>query len=483
MRLLPAARFVSQSGLGILVATATMGRAAATCSAVDMIFIGNSYTGGRSVGRACDENRQPQDCENMAIPGNVRDFSPETYPGEFDRAPNSDTLIDPNAPYNPSTNPHRGDVPSKIKLLAEHICTGVGGSGNSFQYVQNTQSAMTTRTHAGQANSNFQNGTIQLLEGYTAAAPYDDVVVVIQPQGTEYLHGATDTRIAALQELMKTRRHSSADANAFVRFVVQQTWPRRDATTYNQICTTGRGNNRKTGMLQEMDQTLLELAQAVTQPFQVAPTGRAFVEFAKLACGQGILPEGDCALDSTVDCPIWFGQSGNVSLYDEIVGEEGSHQSDEIGAWLAATVLYGVTQSTTPCYVSVAHLASVMPPLTPASLALVPTGHSIHFLISEAARLALRGDDNLVVEECTNGGTVTTLAPNTESPKPLTEPSSAPSSAPIESPKPSTVPSSDPSPAPATTPATCGQKKQECCAEEPRCVEGGSICKRNGRCS
>ena len=172
----------------------------------EVVFIGNSYTGGSSVGSVCleDGSNRPV-CEEKAIPGNVRGFyqdPPDTYPGNFDHPPDSDTLVNPTLPYHPSTNPHLGDVPSKIKLLAEHL-------GNPIDYVQNTQSAMTTRSHAGEAQINPQRGTLNLLDGggdgttTTSRPPYD--VVVIQPQSTEYLNGATSSRVSALQELLKPR--------------------------------------------------------------------------------------------------------------------------------------------------------------------------------------------------------------------------------------------------------------------------------------
>lgn len=87
-------------------------------------------------------------------------------------------------------------------------------------------------------------------------------------------------------------------------------------------------------MLDAIDHTILELSQLVSTSFKVAPTGSAFVEFAKLACPD-ILPTGDCTFDEHVECPIWFGETGKVSLFDHRIGEEGSHQSNEIGAWLA----------------------------------------------------------------------------------------------------------------------------------------------------
>lgn len=42
--------------------------------------------------------------------------------GIYNRASDANTLADPSLPYHPSTNLHRGDVPGKMKLIAEHIC-------------------------------------------------------------------------------------------------------------------------------------------------------------------------------------------------------------------------------------------------------------------------------------------------------------------------------------------------------------------------
>lgn len=432
MRLLPVALVV------LLALGATSSCPAG--SALNAVFIGNSYTGGRSVGRACleDGSNRPN-CENRAIPGNVRGFLIITYPGDYDWPPDSDTLVDPTNSYNPITNPHLGDVPSKVKLLAEYIC-----GGSAIEYVQNTQSTFTTRAHAGQANVNPQNGTIKILEGENAPNTLQYDVVIIQPQSTEYLDGATSSRVSALEELTKSRDAAAPN----VRFILQQTWPRRDATTYNQICTT-RGKNKHTGMLDEIDDTILELSQLVSTPFEMAPTGSAFVEFAKLAC-PGILPAGDCVFDESVDCPIWFGKTGKVSLYDEEVGEEGSHQSDEIGAWLAATVMYGMVQSDTPCYVSATDLQAVMPPIDGNDLATIPSGLSIHEIISDAAKLALEESYGSLAE-CTSGGRVTP-APS-ESSMPSSFPSSTPSSSPVSNTPPSSKPSSSPSMEPSSDPS------------------------------
>ena len=86
---------------------------------------------------------------------------------------------------------------------------------------------------------------------------------------------------------------------------------------------------------------------------------------------------------------MWWGEAGKISLFHEEVGIPGTHQSEEIGAWLSASVLYGVFQSTDACYVSEDDLKSVMPRIDPKDLADIPTGNSIHSIISEAARLAL----------------------------------------------------------------------------------------------
>ena len=310
-------------------------------------------------------------------------------PASMITAPDSATLVDPNDSYSPIINPHLGDVPSKVKLLAEYIC-----GGGAIEYVQNTQSAMTTRTHAGQASTNPQNGTIKILEGENAPNTPQYDVVLIQPQSTEYLDGATSARVSALEELTTLRDAAAPN----VRFILQQTWPRREATTYNQICTT-RGRRGKWECWMRLMILFWSLSQLASTPFNVTPTGSAFVEFAKLACPD-ILPAGDCVFDESVECPIWFGETGKVSLYDEPVGEEGSHQSDQIGAWLAATVIYGMVQSDTPCYVSSTDLQATMPPIDDQDMATIPSGLLIHDLISDAAKLALE-DKYGSLAECT----------------------------------------------------------------------------------
>ena len=104
------------------------------------------------------------------------------------------------------------------------------------------------------------------------------------------------------------------------------------------------------------------------------------------------MPSGACAFDANVNCPIWFGDAeGKDSLYHEALGEEGTHQSDRIGAWLAASVLFGVVVGSSPsvCYISETDLANVMPAIT--NIAFIPLGQGIYHLISEATRLALTG--------------------------------------------------------------------------------------------
>ena len=359
----------------------------AACPANDeeplkIIHIGNSYTGGTSVGRACDEPA-PSDCQLLAVPGNVAGFyKGDTYPGLWDFSPDQDTCVDQSTPYNAITNPHRGDVPSKVKLLAEHIC-----SGNAIDYVQNSQSAFSTRVHARQSKTNPQDGTLHLLSSFA----HD--VVIVQPQSMEYLDGATDTRISALEELLRPR----GIANPGSRYFVQQTWPKRESTVYNQICSTSGKDGKKKGIIEEVNKTLQGLAEAVSTPFEVVPTGDAFVHFAELACGAGILgrtrkgkkQSTACAFDDSHYCPMWWGEADKISLFHEEVGIPGTHQSEEIGAWLSASVLYGIFQSTEACYVSEEDLVSVMPPIPSAVLADIPSGKSIYSIISEAARLAL----------------------------------------------------------------------------------------------
>lgn len=342
-----------------------------------------------SVGRACDDQPEPE-CRNMACPGDVAAFSTVSYQGTLNRAPDTNTLTDATKPYNPTTNPHRGDVPGKMKRLAEDICGGFFAPSDyvshTFEYIQNSQSKFTTRSHAGQANTNPHFATLRILDAYdgtnTSSASYD--VVLIQPMSTELLDGATDTRVSAMTELLRMDRKA---ATAKTRYVVQQTWPRRESGTYNQICTTiDDYGEEKIGMLETIDGTLKNMTRLVPTEFLIAPTGTAFVEFAKLAC-PGILPESTCELDTSVNCPIWFGEEGKVSLYAESLDKEGTHQSEEVGAWLAAAVLYGTVQSSSPCYLKATDLEMIMP--TPENLAVIPSSKSIHTLVADAAKLAL----------------------------------------------------------------------------------------------
>ena len=206
----------------------------------------------------------------------------------------------------------------------------------------------------------------------------------------EYLDGATDTRISALEELLRPR----GVAHPGARYFVQQTWPKRESTVYNQICTTSGRDGKKKGIIEEVNKTLQGLAKAVSTPFDVVPTGDAFVHFAELACGAGILGttrkgKKQCAFDDSHYCPMWWGETGKISLFHEEVDIPGTHQSEEIGAWLSALVLYGIFQSTDACYVSEEDLMSVMPPIPSNVLADIPSGKSIYTIISEAARLAL----------------------------------------------------------------------------------------------
>lgn len=451
-------------GLALLVLlVACFGTATASTCPVDspnVVFIGNSLTGGMDVGRACEEN-ETGFCREQSIPGNVYGFyqDPASYPGQYDEPPSSTTLQDSTIPYNPISNPHIGDVPGKINLLADQICpAGV------FDYVQNTQSAFTTRVHAGQASSNLQYGSLNLLDD-TTRPPYN--TVVIQPQSTEYLDGATELRRDALRELTRPRNNAP---NA--RFIVQQTWPRRGSTEYNQVCST-KGQNRKDGMLEKIDKTLADLSSIAA--FTVAPTGDAFVEFAKLACGSNIV--SGCVIDASVECPLWFGESGKVSLFAEDVSEEQAiHQSDEIGAWLSATVLYGVIHSDTPCVVSQADLASVMP--VPTNLASNTQGLSIHYLVSQAAKEALERQFGTLLTECGSSGsgpTTTTAAP--PGPSESTTATAVTTTTAVVA----TTTNSPPV-------GNCGGSNQVCCvcpdnllnADCKPCADG--VCKKNGRC-
>ena len=422
----------------------------ATCPAIGdalrLVIIGNSYTGGTSVGRACDDDEPGEPvCHNMAVPGDVANFDIATYPGIYNRAPDASTLIDPSRPYHPSTNPHRGDVPGKMKLIAEHICGAyLGGPGgaepaiarhrsyirrfddhsgrdnifvdennkndplgvderslaattksNTFQYIQNSQSRFTTRSHSGQLSSVPHEATLRILDNYDGSGQKYDVVI-IQPMSTELLVGTSDKRrMDALMELLRSDR---AAATPNTRYIVQQTWPRRESTSYNQKCKTFKGED-KLGYMEAVDSTLMMMARdVIPTEFTVAPTGTAFVEFAKLACGPAILPEGGCAFDPNVVCPIWYGEAGKASLYHEDVDEEGSHQSEEVGAWLSAAVLYGTVQSKNPCYVDASDLQKVMP--RPSSLARIPSGIGLYDLVAQAAKAALEKQFGPPIDKC-----------------------------------------------------------------------------------
>lgn len=114
-----------------------------------------------------------------------------------------------------------------------------------------------------------------------------------------------------------------------------------------------------------------------------------------------IFDANSCTLDETVTCPIFFGESGKISLYHEPATDTGTHQSEEVGAWLSAAVIYGAVQSSDACYLSQSVLESVMP--TVSNLAAIPSGISIEELVSEAANSALRETFGSDIPEC--GGT------------------------------------------------------------------------------
>ena len=415
----------------------------ASCPAIGdalrLVIIGNSYTGGTSVGRACDDNAPGEPaCHNMAVPGDVANFDVATYPGIYNRAPDANTLADPSMPYHPSTNPHRGDVPGKMKLIAEHICGAYldgpvaepasaiarhrsyirrfddhsgrdnifvdesneralerNTNSNTFQYVQNSQSRFTTRSHSGQLSSVPHEATLRILDNYDGSGQKYDVVVV-QPMSTELLLGTRDTRrMEALTELLRTDRPA---ATSNTRYVIQQTWPRRETESYNQMCKTLEGEDKE-GYMEAVDSTLGDMRNIIPTNFAVAPTGTAFVEFAKLACGSDILPANACAF-ANITCPIWYGEQGKVSLYHEGLDEEGSHQSEEIGAWLSASVLYGTVQSSNPCYVDSSALQKKMP--MPNNLADIPSGLGLHDLIAQAAKNAIVKQFGKSIGRCTS---------------------------------------------------------------------------------
>ena len=333
------------------------------CISRNILFIGNSYTGGTGVGRVCDEQGASRpNCEDYAIPGNVTAaFNAGNYDGTFttccDYAPIGDLLVGDGTPYNAYTNPHRGDVPGKVKKIADEICGGAGSIG----YAQNSQSSFFTTTHAGQS-SNEQSGTINLLNDY----PHD--VIIVQPQSTEYLIDPPsgddfNKRVDALNALL-----SSTSTN-----FVQQTWARRKVGDTN-------GAQHKCEFVDVIDGTLSALATNVNQglSFSVIPTGLAWLKFAQLACPT-IFDANNCTLDETVTCPIFFGESGKISLYHEAATDTGTHQSEEVGAWLSAAVIYGAVQSPGACYVSQSVLESVMP--TVSNLAAIPSSMSIEELV------------------------------------------------------------------------------------------------------
>ena len=179
-----------------------------------MVIIGNTYLGGLSIGRACDDEPAREDCNDLACPGNVAGYSKSTYPDLYDRPPDSSTLLDRSKAYNPFSNPHKGDVPGKIKSIAEYLC----GKGNVVQNMQNTQSKFTSRSHSGQSSSNPHKGTLRLLDAYDGQDDSLYNVVVVQPHSTELLKGATDTRVSAMAELLRTDRAAARPGRARYRY-------------------------------------------------------------------------------------------------------------------------------------------------------------------------------------------------------------------------------------------------------------------------
>lgn len=435
-------KFLSSTVFPVFVTTFTSLASAQTCPITGqdpkvVVFVGNSYTGGRSVGRACPSGSDDPGltCRQSAIPGNVRSFftdPTETYPYEsdsiqYDVRPDSDSLINPSGPgvynpdYNPFSNPHKGDVPGKIKLLSDYFCSSPPtGDLTSMTYLQNSQSAMTTRTHSGQSSAE-EKGTLRLLGIETTGNIFEHYpkadVVVVQPRSTEYINPTSndlDNRKDALVGLFV------GDASKPNRkYILQQTWPRREDNNYNPLCTCG-GKEGKEGVLEEIDATIAAFRNdANIPPFVVAPTGNAFVEFAKFAC-PGILADnascndGTCTYSTSVSCGIFFGEVDKISLYDELVSEDGTHQSEEIGAWLAAAVLMPIIQNADdPCYISASALEKVMPTIDSTSLASYPasTTLSIYQLIAQAAQKALT-DEFGSISMCSSGSPTGSAAPS-----------------------------------------------------------------------
>ena len=406
-------RFFTAATLFVVLTTCSSVSLAQICPTptsgpLPVIFIGNSYTGGRSVGKGCPDGAGDNDvCRQNAVPGNVKEFfvdPPQEYPGTNDVAPGtySETvrLVDTSSPYGAITNPYLGDVPGKVKLLADFLCSTPATGGPSMYYVQNTQSAMTTRSHAGEAGTNPQYGTLNLLaDDITVHNIFDNDptdVVVVQPQSTEYITGSLETRKSALQVLFDNTN------KPFRKFILQQTWPRREETAgYTPICDAGG----KTGMINAIDSRIADLqADNSISQFIVAPTGNAFAEFGKLAC-PGIFDGSNYDTAIAQSCTLWSGEASKLSLYDEDPGEEGTHQSEQIGAWLSAAVLAPIIQnaanSASLCYISASDLEAVMPPIDAADLGAYNNSGtlSIYDLISQAARRALEGEFG-VVSQC-----------------------------------------------------------------------------------
>ena len=127
----------------------------------NVLFIGNSFTGGKSVGRVCDVMSRWRGCADYAIPGQMMYEDYEFFRGSTglccNYAPRNP--MDDSLPYDAVTNPNYGDVPGKVKRLADAI-SGSSLDSSTFRYAQNTQSRFRTKTHANHDWTNRQRGTV-----------------------------------------------------------------------------------------------------------------------------------------------------------------------------------------------------------------------------------------------------------------------------------------------------------------------------------
>jgi hypothetical protein len=257
----------------------------------------------------------------------------------------------------PSVNP--GDVPGKVKLISDEACQ------LNFQWAQNTRSAHFLSTHAREPD-----GCRIVNQNMIEGARNDLDVLIVQAQSAELAKTdcqPTSTQVSNLDILLNF-------APAVTKKSLFATWAEYD--TGNEICTFGY-----------LQCTQDVLAQESAHALEILPVGQSFRYIADNSCTADA-----CGYDSN-SCLDSLWSIGGLFV-DKI------HQSETIGSWLAALVIYGGMQ--TPACLPSADM------LTPSGLSTV-----VKMELAEAAAFSLDEQYGPGLAACSMATQPPTEAPST----------------------------------------------------------------------